>query len=198
MAKRVFDLIMATAGLVLLAPLIALAAVWVKLDSPGPALFRQERVGRGGQLFRIHKLRTMQMDAGTRGPGITAQHDARVTRAGQWLRRYRVDELPQLIDVLQGHMGLMGPRPELSLYVAPYPGALRKGVLSVRPGSPDPASLELLDEAALVAGAAVPERAYVEQILPLKLQRQAAYAQRATLASDLVVLVRTLRVLLAR
>lgn len=198
MAKRVFDLIMATAGLVLLAPLIALAAVWVKLDSPGPALFRQERVGRGGQLFRIHKLRTMQMDAGTRGPGITAQHDARVTRAGQWLRRYRVDELPQLIDVLQGHMSLVGPRPELPRYVAHYPEALRERVLSVRPGITDPASLEFLDEAALIAGAADPERAYVEQILPLKLQRQAAYAQRATLASDLVVLVRTLRVLLAR
>lgn len=198
MAKRVFDLIAATAGLVLLAPLIALAALWVKLDSPGPALFRQERVGRGGQLFRIHKLRTMQVDAGTRGPGITAQHDARVTRAGQWLRRYRVDELPQLIDVLQGHMSLVGPRPELPRYVAHYPEALRERVLAVRPGITDPASLEFLDEAALIAGAADPERAYVEQILPLKLQRQAAYAQRATLASDLVVLVRTLRVLLDR
>lgn len=198
MPKRAFDVIVAAMCLVLLAPLIALAALWVKLDSPGPALFRQERVGRGGQLFRIHKLRTMQVDAGSRGPGITAQHDARVTRAGLLLRRYRIDELPQFIDVLLGHMSLVGPRPELPRYVAHYPEGLRERVLSVRSGITDPASLEFLDEAAMIAGAADPERAYIEQILPIKLQRQAAYAQRATLASDLIVLGRTLHVLLAR
>jgi lipopolysaccharide/colanic/teichoic acid biosynthesis glycosyltransferase len=198
MPKRVFDVIVAAAALMLLAPLIALAALWVKLDSPGPALFRQERVGRGGQLFRIHKLRTMRVDAAARGPGITTQHDERITRAGRWLRRYRVDELPQLLDVLRGHMSLVGPRPELPQYVAMYPAALREQVLAVRPGITDPASLEFLDEAAAMAGAADPERAYVEQILPLKLQRQADYAQRATLASDVVVLGRTLRVLFAR
>lgn len=198
MPKRVFDVIVAAAALMLLAPLIALAALWVKVDSRGPALFRQERVGRGGRLFRIHKLRTMHVDAAVRGPGITTQHDDRITRAGRWLRRYRVDELPQLLDVLLGHMSLVGPRPELPQYVAMYPAALREQVLAVRPGITDPASLEFLDEAAAMAGAADPERAYVEQILPLKLQRQADYAQRATLASDVVVLGRTLRVLFAR
>lgn len=193
-----FDVIVAAAALVLLAPLIALAALWVKVDSPGPALFRQERVGRGGQLFRIHKLRTMHTDAAIRGPGVTAQHDARITRAGHWLRRYRVDELPQLIDVLRGHMSLVGPRPELPRFVAQYPAGLREQVLSVRPGITDPASLEFLDEASVIDGAVDPERAYVEQILPRKLQQQAAYAQRATLVSDVRVLGRTLRVLLAR
>ncbi|MFO1218992.1 MAG: sugar transferase [Burkholderiaceae bacterium] len=198
MPKRVFDVIVAAAVLALLGPLIALAALWVKLDSPGPALFRQERVGRGGRLFRIHKLRTMHANAVAIGPGLTAQHDARVTRAGRWLRRHRVDELPQLIDVLLGHMSLVGPRPELPKYVALYPPALRDQVLAVRPGITDPASLEFLDEAAAMVGAADPEQVYVQQILPLKLQRQCEYARRATLASDVMVLGRTLRVLLAR
>lgn len=198
MPKRVFDVIVSMAALVLLAPVMVLAALWVKLDSPGPALFRQERVGRGGQLFRIHKLRTMHVDAATRGPGITTQHDDRITRAGRWLRRYRVDELPQLFDVLTGHMSLVGPRPELPRYVALYPAALREQVLAVRPGITDPASLEFLDEALTMAGTSDPERIYVEQILPLKLQRQVEYARQATLASDLAVLGRTLRVLLAR
>lgn len=198
MPKRLFDLVVASAALLLLAPVIALAALWIKLDSPGPVLFRQERVGRGGQLFLIHKLRTMHTGAADQGSGVTALHDARITRAGRWLRRYRVDELPQLIDVLQGHMSLVGPRPELPRFVAQYPQGLRDQVLSVRPGITDPASLEFLDEASVIDGAADPERTYVEQILPLKLQRQAAYAQRATLLSDVMVLGRTLRVLLAR
>jgi lipopolysaccharide/colanic/teichoic acid biosynthesis glycosyltransferase len=172
------------------------AAAWVKLDSPGPALFRQTRVGRGGRLFRIHKLRTMRADVS--GPGITALDDARVTRAGRWLRHHRIDELPQLIDVVRGEMSLVGPRPELPQYVAKYPEALREQVLAVRPGITDPASLEFVDEAAALASAPDAERAYVERVLPHKLARQIEYAGRATLLSDAAVLVRTLRVLLAR
>ncbi|HEX6017904.1 MAG TPA: sugar transferase [Burkholderiaceae bacterium] len=198
MPKRLLDLALASLALVLLSPLLLAAMLWVRLDSPGPVLFRQERVGRHGRLFRIHKLRTMRVDAPAVGPAITAHTDARVTRAGRWLRRYRIDELPQLIDVLRGDMSLVGPRPEVPRFVALYPPELRARVLAVRPGITDPASLEFVDESALLAGSADPERAYVETILPRTLQRQVQYAERATWWSDLAVMARTLRVLLAR
>lgn len=198
MLKRVFDLAVAAVGLVLLSPLLLLAALWIRLDSPGPALFRQERVGRGGRLFCIHKLRTMQHNASASGPALTAHDDQRITRAGRFLRQHRIDELPQLIDVLLGHMSVVGPRPELPRYVALYPAALREQVLAVRPGITDPASLAFADEARVLAQAPDAERAYIEAILPRKLQQQAEYARRATLASDLGVLWRTLRWLLVR
>jgi lipopolysaccharide/colanic/teichoic acid biosynthesis glycosyltransferase len=198
MAKRLFDLLVASLALVLLAPLLLAVALWVKLDSEGPVLYRQQRVGRHGRLFRIHKFRTMALDAATRGPQVTVGDDARITRAGRALRRSRIDELPQLVDVLLGDMSLVGPRPEVPRYVAHYPPALRERVLAVRPGITDPASLAHLDEAQLLAAAADPEREYVEVILPRKLALQADYAAHATLGSDLVVIVRTLRLLLAR
>lgn len=196
MAKRLFDLTVATAGLILLAPLLLAAMLWIRVDSPGPALFRQERVGRHGRSFRIHKLRTMRVDAA--GTAITAHADARVTRPGRWLRHYRIDELPQLIDVIKGDMSLVGPRPELPRFVALYPPELRAEILAVRPGLTDPASLEFADESELLAGSADPERSYVEVILPRKLHRQAEYLRRANLRSDLAVLGRTLRMLGAR
>jgi lipopolysaccharide/colanic/teichoic acid biosynthesis glycosyltransferase len=198
MAKRALDLVFALLGLVVLAPLLLLAMVWVRIDSPGPALFRQQRVGRAGRLFRIHKLRTMHLNGLTQGPAITAHADARITRAGHWLRRYRIDELPQLIDVIRGDMSLVGPRPEVPRFVALYPAELRAKVLAVRPGLTDPASLEFVDESELLAGSTDPERTYVEHILPRKLQRQAEYVEQATWATDLAVIARTLRVLLAR
>jgi lipopolysaccharide/colanic/teichoic acid biosynthesis glycosyltransferase len=196
MGKRLFDLVIAAAALLLLAPLLLGIALWIRLDSPGPALFRQERVGRHGKPFRIHKFRTMRTDA----PGLplTVGQDARITRAGRWLRSRRFDELPQLIDVLKGDMSLVGPRPEVPRYVQHYPPALREAVLSVRPGITDPASLAHLDEGALLAQSADPERAYVEQVLPAKLAQQVAYAGSATLASDLRILLRTLRLLATR
>jgi lipopolysaccharide/colanic/teichoic acid biosynthesis glycosyltransferase len=193
MAKRAFDLVCAALGLVLLAPLLAAIALWIKLDSPGPVLFRQERVGRFGRTFRIHKFRTMVADAPARGPALTVGADPRITRAGAVLRRTKLDELPQLIDVLAGDMSLVGPRPELPRYVALYPPGLRERVLAVRPGITDPVSVDLADESALLARAADPEREYVEVLLPAKLARAAAYAERATLASDLALIARTLR-----
>ena len=198
MAKRLFDLIGAAFALALLWPLLIGAALWIKLDSPGPVMFRQQRVGRHGRLFSIHKFRTMAVDAAERGPLITVGNDARITRAGAWLRRNKLDELPQLIDVLAGHMSLVGPRPEVPAYVARYPQALREQVLSVRPGITDPVSLEFADEGALLAPAADPEREYVEVLMPRKLRAAAAYAQRATLWTDLGVIARTLRLLARR
>ena len=194
MAKRLFDLVVSAALLLLLAPLLLLLAAWVWLDSPGPALYRQQRVGRHGVPFSIHKFRTMQ--DGAAGLPLTVGTDVRITRAGVFLRRTRLDELPQLFDVLRGAMSLVGPRPEVPRYAAHWPPALRDRVRAVRPGITDPASLAHLDEAALLAAAADPEREYIERILPAKAQAAAEYAEHATLATDLAVLWRTLRVLL--
>lgn len=196
MGKRVFDLLLSALGLALLAPLLLGIALWIRLDSAGPSLFRQERVGRYGRLFRIHKFRTMQHRAD--GLPLTVGEDARITRAGQFLRRHRLDELPQLIDVLRGDMSLVGPRPEVPRYVAHYPAALRDQVLALRPGITDPASLAHLDEAALLAASPDPERAYIDQVLPAKLEAALAYGRSASLGSDLRLLWRTLRVLLGR
>jgi len=198
MAKRLFDLAVAALALLLLAPLFVLLALVIRLDTPGPVFFRQERVGRHGRPFRIHKFRTMVADAPTRGLPLTVGADSRITRSGQWLRRTRLDELPQFIDVLQGRMSLVGPRPEVPRYVQHYPPALRERALAVRPGITDPSSLAFIDEAALLAQAADPEREYIEHILPRKLQAAADYAAHATLWTDLQVLARTLRVLLGK
>jgi lipopolysaccharide/colanic/teichoic acid biosynthesis glycosyltransferase len=177
--------------------MLAIAA-WIKLDSPGPVLFRQQRIGRYGVPFRIHKFRTMVADAEALGVQLTVGDDARVTRAGSWLRRTRLDELPQLLDVLAGHMSLVGPRPEVPRYVVHYPPGLRERALSVRPGLTSPAALEFIDEQALLARAADPEREYVEVILPRKVALAVDYAATSNLWSDLCLLARTLRVLLAR
>ena len=197
MAKRLFDLLVASVLLVLLAPAGLVVALCIKRDSPGPVFFRQERVGRHGRLFRIHKFRTMVAAPAAGGPLLTVGADPRITALGHWLRRHRIDELPQLIDVLQGHMSLVGPRPEVPRYVALYPEALRERVLSVRPGITDPVSLAHADESERLARAEDPEREYVQVILPAKLQGAAAYAERATLWTDIGVLLRSLRVLLA-
>ncbi len=202
MGKRLFDLICAGAGLVLLSPLLLVIALWIKLDSAGPVLFRQQRVGRFGVPFRIHKFRTMQDDASADapapGPQITVGADPRITRAGRVLRRHKLDELPQLLDVLAGTMSLVGPRPEVPRYVVLYPAALRDKVLSVRPGITDPASIAYRDESALLARAADPERAYVEQVMPAKLRAAAQYVDQRSLRGDLCVIVATLRTLWPR
>lgn len=198
MAKRVFDLVVASLALVLLAPLLLVIAASIRLDSPGPVLFRQPRVGRGGRTFRIHKFRTMVADAPRRGPALTVGDDPRITRVGRWLRRRRLDELPQLIDIVRGDMSLVGPRPEVPRYVERVPTALRDELLALRPGLTDPASLAGLDEDAQLARAADPEREYIEVLLPRKLALSLDYARRATLTSDVAVLLRTLGVLLDR
>lgn len=190
MAKRLFDLLGATLALLLLLPLLLAAALAIKLDTRGPVFYRQQRVGRHGVPFAIHKFRTMAHGAG--GLPLTVGNDPRITRVGAFLRRTRIDELPQLIDVLQGRMSLVGPRPEVPRFVAHYPPGLRERVLAVRPGITDPASLAWIDEGRLLAGAADPEREYVELILPAKLQRSADYAEHATLWLDLRVLLATL------
>lgn len=189
LSKRLFDIVMAALGLALLAPLLLAVALWVRLDSPGPALFRQTRVGRHGVPFTIHKFRTMRVVPGAE---ITVGADPRITRAGRLLRQTKLDELPQLWDVLRGAMSLVGPRPEVPRYVELYPAALRERVLAVRPGITDPASLAFSHEAELLAAAADPEREYREVILPAKLRLSAAYAAEASLGADLRLILATL------
>lgn len=196
MAKRGLDLLISGLLLVLLAPLLLGLAIWVRLDSPGPALFRQTRIGRAGKPFTIHKFRTMRQDGG--GLGLTVGDDARITAAGHWLRRLKLDELPQLWDVLRGAMSLVGPRPDLPQYVALYPEALRETLLAQRPGITDPASLAFRHEAEMLAASPDPERAYVEQILPAKLRLSAEYARQATVWSDLRLMARTALLLIGR
>ncbi|CAN5739568.1 O-antigen biosynthesis protein WlbG [soil metagenome] len=192
MTKRLFDLVLATIGLLLLWPVLLAIALWIKLDSPGPVFFRQERIGRFGTPFRIHKFRSMVADAPARGAAITVGADARITRAGHFLRRHKLDELPQLIDVARGTMSFVGPRPEVARYVAMYPKALRDTVLSVRPGITDPASLAFRDESAVLARAADPEREYIEVLMPAKLRAAAEYVEHATLVGDIRLIGRTL------
>ena len=194
-AKRAMDLALTLAALPLALPLMAAIALWVRLDSPGPALFRQERIGRGGVPFRIHKFRTMHLHDGS-GPLITAKDDARITRAGRWLRATKLDELPQLIDVLKGDMSLVGPRPEVPRYMALYADDVRRQILSVRPGITDRAAIEFRDEERLLADAADPERAYVERVMPVKQRYYLDYVARRTLGGDLRILLDTVRALL--
>ena len=194
-AKRTLDVALTLLALPLVLPLMAAIALWVRLDSPGPVLFRQERVGRGGALFRIHKFRTMQVHDGS-GPQVTQAGDARITRAGRWLRRRKLDELPQLIDVLRGDMSLVGPRPEVPHYMALYPDAARQQILSVRPGITDRAAIEFRDEERLLAAAADPERAYVEQVMPVKHRYYLDSVARHSVAGDVRILLDTVRALL--
>jgi lipopolysaccharide/colanic/teichoic acid biosynthesis glycosyltransferase len=190
MSKRAFDLVAALAGLVLLAPLLALAALWIKLDSPGPVFYRQQRVGRMGELFRIFKFRTMSNAAG--GAELTVGEDLRITRAGRFLRQHKLDELPQLINVVQGTMSLVGPRPEVARYVAHYPPAVRDVVLSVAPGITDWASICYKDENAILGRAADPERAYIDTILPAKLAFYERYVRERGFWTDLRIIASTL------
>ncbi|MBI5138133.1 MAG: sugar transferase [Nitrospirae bacterium] len=194
MAKRVMDVSLAFLGLVMLSPLLSLVALAIRLDSPGPVFFRQERVGRHGQIFRIHKFRTMVVDADRKGLLISVKEDGRVTRAGRWLRRYKLDELPQLIDVLLGHMSLVGPRPEVPRYVLCYPPEVRKVVLSVRPGITDLASIEYRQEAEMLTDASDPETEYIQRILPVKLSHYEQYVRTRSFLGDMVIIARTVRV----
>ena len=195
MFKRLFDLLASGMGLLLLAPLLFLIALVIKLDSPGPVFFRQERVGRYGRPFLIHKFRTMVSNAERHGPQITVGADARVTHVGQWLRRYKLDELAQLIDVFLGDMSLVGPRPEVPRYVACYPEDVRDIVLSVKPGITDWASIEYKDENEILGNARDPQQAYVDEVLPVKLEYYVNYVRERSLWGDIVIIFATLRAL---
>jgi lipopolysaccharide/colanic/teichoic acid biosynthesis glycosyltransferase len=195
MSKRLFDVVAAGCGLIVLAPLLLAIALWIRLDSPGPALFRQQRVGRHGRLFDIYKFRTMVTHP-DHGRQLTVGHDPRITRAGRVLRRTKLDELPQLLNVLAGTMSLVGPRPEVPCYVDRYPPAVRQTVLSVAPGITDLAAILYMDENDILGRAPDPEREYIETILPVKLEYYQRYVRDRSFWLDLRILVRTLGAIL--
>ena len=191
-AKRLFDLLLVVPGVLLLLPLMLFIAAIIKLDSPGPALFRQERVGRHGRSFEIFKFRTMAADARERGPNITVGTDSRITRVGRTLRKYKLDELPQLLNVLRGEMSLVGPRPEVAEFVDIYPTELRDVVLSVPPGLTDYAAIEFRSESEVLGAAADPRACYVNEVLPKKLALYARYVRERSLGLDMLLIARTI------
>lgn len=191
---RTFDLLAALLGLLVLLPFLALVALLVKLQDGGPVFYRQERVGRGGRPFRIWKFRTMVVDADRVGKPLTVGADPRVTRIGAFLRRWKLDELPQLLNVVAGEMGLVGPRPEVPKYVAHYTEAQR-AVLALRPGVTDLASIAYRNESELLAGLEDPEGHYLQVILPDKIRINLDYAAKASLGRNLKVILATLGLL---
>jgi lipopolysaccharide/colanic/teichoic acid biosynthesis glycosyltransferase len=186
-SKRLFDVVVSSAVLGASLPILAAAAAAVATDG-GPVLFRQERVGRKGRRFRMLKLRTMHH--GNAGPAITVGGDGRITKVGRWLRKTKIDELPQLWNVLRGDMSLVGPRPEVPEYVALYDEAQRQ-VLDLVPGVTDPASIRYRNESEILRRAEDPEAYYRSVVLPEKLRLSLEYGKNATFASDLAVLFRT-------
>lgn len=188
-AKRGFDVMASFAGLLLLGPLLAGCAMAVKLSSPGPAFFRHQRVGRGGRMFQLVKLRSMT--SGATGAQVTSATDARITPVGRMLRKYKLDELPQLFNVLRGDMSLVGPRPEVWKYVELFPEAYAR-ILTVRPGITDLAAIEYRDEEQLLARASDPEQTYVSEVLPAKIQLYFRYLERQSFLTDLTIIFRTL------
>lgn len=188
--RRALDILLSGAGLLLAMPALLVLAAVIRWDSPGSPLFRQIRIGRGGEPFRLLKLRTMRSVGGS---GLTqGTEDPRITRVGRWLRRTKLDELPQLWNVLVGDMSLVGPRPEVPQFVAHYTEAQRE-VLRARPGLTDPASLRGFDEGAVLSQVEDPDRYYVEVLMPEKVAAQIQYLHARTLRSDLTLILRTLR-----
>ena len=192
MLKRGFDIVFSAAVLLLLSPLLFAVALWVKLDSHGPVFFRQRRVGLHGQEFLIYKFRTMASDAEANGPQITIGADARITRSGVILRKYKIDEFAQFINVLIGDMSVVGPRPEVPKYVVLYPKHTRDIVLSVRPGITDRASIEFKDENDILGKATDPHLAYVNEVLPIKLRYYTAYVQQRSFFGDMRIIFTTM------
>jgi lipopolysaccharide/colanic/teichoic acid biosynthesis glycosyltransferase len=191
MLKRVFDVVVSAGGLLLLSPALILAAVLVKLTSQGPAMFKQVRVGRDFEPFEILKFRTMVVGAPNKGPAITVGNDARITRVGSFLRKTKLDEFPQLINVLKGEMSLVGPRPEVPRYVEMFREEYAE-VLTVRPGITDLASLQFRHESELLAEADDPEAEYCNRVLPEKLRLAKDYIERSSLLFDLKVILQTI------
>lgn len=200
-ARRTVDVVASAAGLAVLALPLAAIAVAVKATSPGPALYTQVRVGRDGEPFTLLKFRSMRAVApgGTAaGPQVTAGGDPRITRVGAFLREWKLDELPQLFNVLRGDMSLVGPRPEVPKYADLWPADARATILTVRPGITDPVTVTLRDEESLLADQDDPESYYVNELLPQKAAAYAEYVSHRSFASDLGTILGTLKAVVKR
>jgi lipopolysaccharide/colanic/teichoic acid biosynthesis glycosyltransferase len=190
MTKRVFDIALSLTGLVVIMPVLGVLALLIKMEDRGPVFYRGVRVGRYGRQFRIFKFRTMVMDAEKIGGPSTADDDPRITRIGKMIRKYKLDELPQLINVLKGEMSFVGPRPEVQHYVDMYTEE-EAAILSVRPGITDWASLWNPDEGRVLAGSPDPEKTYMEKIRPTKIRLQMKYVRERSFWTDIAIIVKT-------
>lgn len=196
--KRAIDLAIVIPGLVLLSPLLLAIAVVVRITSPGPVMFRQQRVGWRGELFEIFKFRTMVVDADQRGPHLTVMNDPRITPLGRLLRRTKLDELPQLFNVLRGDMSLVGPRPQIPSVVSHYPEEVHRVVFSVRPGITDPATIQYRNEEQILAAAENPQRCHIDRLLPRKLDMYVHYVRCQSTTTDARILLQTIACLLPK
>lgn len=192
MSKRLFDIFFSLLGIFLLLPFYLIISIWVKLDSTGPILFIQKRVGLNGGEFGVYKFRSMVVNAEEKGLKITVGRDARITKSGHFLRQYKLDELPQLFNVFRGSMSLVGPRPEVKEYIDVYPVEIRDKVLSVRPGITDFASLEFKDENAMLENVDDPNKVYIEEILPIKQKYYLKYVNEQSISLDIKLIAKTI------
>ena len=188
---RLFDLIFSVIGLIILSPLFLLVMLWIVIDSRGPVFYRQVRVGRNGIDFRLFKFRSMRVNADKAGLLTVGGRDNRITNAGYYLRKFKIDELPQLLNVLKGEMSLVGPRPEVRKYVDLYTPDQQK-VLQVRPGITDMASIAYKNENELLAKSADPEKTYIEEVMPEKLKLNMVYINDPSLINYLKIIVKTI------
>ena len=188
--KRIMDIVFSLGFILVLTPILLLIAIWIKLDSTGPVFYLQERIGLHRKPFRIYKFRTMHPDADKRGLLTVGGRDPRVTRAGYYLRKFKLDELPQFFNVLGGSMSLVGPRPEVKRYVDLY-NSTQLNVLNVKPGITDYASIEYSDENELLGKAADPGRTYIDEIMPAKLELNLKYINDQGIFTDCTILFRT-------
>lgn len=195
-AKRIFDLVFVIPGLLLLSPAFLIISILIKKDSDGPVFFKQERVGLNGKKFQVLKFRTMVANAEEIGHKITTSCDSRITKSGLWLRKYKADELPQLLNVLKGEMSLVGPRPEVPEYVAFYSEKEKKEILSVLPGVTDRASIEFRNENDLLSGSTDLVKDYREKVLPIKLSYYMQYVKEHSLKGDFLLIIRTIAVII--
>lgn len=195
--KRLFDIFASGLGLICLSPLFLILAVWIKLDSPGPIFYRQVRVGQYNRDFRLYKFRSMRLNADKLGLITIGGHDARVTRSGYYIRKYKLDEFPQLINVLKGDMSLVGPRPEVRKYVNMYTPE-QMHVLDVRPGITSLASIRYRNENDILGAAEDPDRCYIEQVMPDKLTIDLEYVSQASLWNDIKLIFATLKAVVTK
>lgn len=193
--KRTFDIVASFIGLILLSPILIIIAVFIKLDSKGPVFFKQKRVGKNKQIFEIYKFRTMVIDAEKLGKQITVGNDNRITKIGKFIRKCKLDELPQLINVLKGEMSLVGPRPEVPKYVELY-DVYQEQVLLVQPGITDYASIEFRNENELLGKSKNPEATYIDEIMPTKIELNLLYIKNISLLEDFKLILNTILAIL--
>ncbi|MGV7962411.1 sugar transferase [Photorhabdus tasmaniensis] len=189
--KTVFDFIASSIGLIILSPILIAIAIWIKIDSEGPIFFRQKRVGQYNKDFYIHKFRSMTTGSEQKGQ-LTVGHDRRITNSGKFIRKYKLDELAQLIDVVQGKMSLVGPRPEVPQFMDKYPDDVRNKILSVKPGITDLASIEMIDENQILAKYANPHQAYIDIVMPIKAKYYLEYVNDKSFFHDLNIIFKTI------